>query len=137
MIFTAKTITGGPFRTVPEFNDFFARMYLMRRKDFDPDAPILDDEYRSLLPDNGPITLTHGDLHPSNIIVSVPEDGPIRIKAIIDWHQSGWYPSYWEWCKLSWCVPYDGEWCTEYLPRILTPEQAYLPWCYFTQALGM
>ncbi|KAI9654067.1 MAG: hypothetical protein M1829_001099 [Trizodia sp. TS-e1964] len=36
-------------------------------------------------------------LHPSNIMVSAR--GPCRIVALIDWHQSGWYPHYWEYCK--------------------------------------
>lgn len=112
-------------------------MYLMRRKNFDPSAPILEPEYRSQLPDDGPITFTYIDLHPSNIMISSPGDGPTRVLALIDWHQSGGYPSYWEWCKMAWCVPYDEEWCAEYIPKILTPEEAYLPWRYYTRSLGM
>ncbi|KAK7687307.1 hypothetical protein QCA50_009812 [Cerrena zonata] len=135
-IFTETALTGGPFQSTHELNDFLARMCLMKRKGYDPKAPISHPEYRSQLPDDGPITFTHSDLHPSNIMVSGPDDGPPRILAIIDWQQSGWYPSYWEWCKLAWCVPYEGEWYTEYLPQILTPEDAYEPWCYFTLSLG-
>ena len=135
-IFTETYITGGPFHSVSELNDFFARMYIMGRKDFDPNAPFLEPEYRSQLPDDGPITFTHSDLHPSNIMIS-SDDGPIRILALIDWHQSGWYPSYWEWCKISWCVPYDEEWCVEHVPKILTPEEAYVPWRYYTLAMGV
>lgn len=137
VIFTKTSITGGPFRSIREFNDFLARMYLMKRDNFDPNAPISDADYRAQLPDDGPITFTHADLHPRNVMLSAEDDGPTRILALIDWHQSGWFPPYWEWCKLAWGVTYEGEWYNEYLPLILTPEDAYVPWCYFTLSMGM
>lgn len=40
------------------------------------------------------IRFTHGDLGVQNILV---RNG--RIKAIIDWECSGWYPEYWEYTK--------------------------------------
>jgi thiamine kinase-like enzyme len=51
------------------------------------------------LPDDVPVFFTHADLTPSNIILSSSKSGPQKIVAIIDWHQSGWYPAYWEACK--------------------------------------
>ena len=53
---------------------------------------------RAGLPDDVPVFFTHADLTPSNIILS-SQSGQQRIVAIIDWHQSGWYPAYWEACK--------------------------------------
>ncbi len=51
------------------------------------------------------IVLTHGDMHPSNIIV---RDG--CIVALIDWENAGFYPEYFELIKLlrgpNWQVGY-------------------------------
>jgi hypothetical protein len=58
-------------------------------------------------------TLTHGDLHRNNIIVSV---NPPRIIAIIDWGQAGWYPDYWEHCKALYTSFYSGQWRNEWIP---------------------
>jgi aminoglycoside phosphotransferase (APT) family kinase protein len=50
--------------------------------------------------------MTHGDLHPRNIMVKwegAKDEGDghgggnrIRVTALIDWELSGWYPEYWE-----------------------------------------
>jgi hypothetical protein len=45
-------------------------------------------------PSSSPIKSTHCDLHPTDILVSPLGTGPARIVAIIDWHQSGWFPEY-------------------------------------------
>ncbi|KIJ26499.1 hypothetical protein M422DRAFT_192150 [Sphaerobolus stellatus SS14] len=47
------------------------------------------------LPRNAPITLTHGDLLPCNIIVQDSE-----ITGIIDWETAGFYPGFWENCRM-------------------------------------
>lgn len=41
----------------------------------------------------------HADLHPANIIICGPP-GSQTIAGLIDWGQSGWYPDYWEYCKM-------------------------------------
>ncbi|EGY14261.1 uncharacterized protein VDAG_05425 [Verticillium dahliae VdLs.17] len=43
---------------------------------------------------NHRIVLSHCDLTPRNILV---HDG--KIKGLIDWEDSGWYPEYWEYVK--------------------------------------
>ena len=56
--------------------------------------------------------MTHGDLHPRNIMVvvdgaacyhdhstHVDSDQEIKITSILDWEMSGWYPDYWEFVK--------------------------------------
>lgn len=87
----------GPFATVKDFHDWFSSLHL---RPF-PDVKF-DDPFHRGLPDDVPIRFTHGDLHPSNIIVSSPSDdgegegaGPPHIRALVDFHQSGWLPAYW------------------------------------------
>ena len=106
-----------------------------------------------------PITFTHNDLVPPNILLT-PGPNP-KVAAIIDWAQSGWYPSYWEYCKARYVNVLWGdtledtgdgeflqsraigdkalqnEWWSKYLPLFLDPvdeEGVRHPWLYF--ALG-
>lgn len=57
------------------------------------------DPYRSLLLDTYSICFSHADLHLDNIMIS-GEPGSRSITAIVDWGMSGWYPEYWEYCKM-------------------------------------
>lgn len=70
------------------------------------------DPYRELLPDVSRVFFSHADLTPTNIIVAGPP-GERRISSVIDWEQAGWYPEYWEYCKLSIGCPDDHEWLSE------------------------
>src|SRR2546423_5094886 len=82
-------------------------------------------------------TFTHGDLHRSNILITSPGEGPPRVTAIIDWHQSGWYSAYWEYCKARWTAEIGDEWGTTYLPKFLKPRlEVYDTWNYFVLLLG-
>lgn len=67
--------------------------------------------YRDLLPDIGKFYFTHGDITIGNIIVS-GFPGSYAITGIIDWEQAGWYPEYWEYCKILSGVEFDHEWRT-------------------------
>jgi thiamine kinase-like enzyme len=67
------------------------------------------DPYRDLLADDVDICFTHGDLNLRNIMID-GAPGAVKISAIIDWEQAGWYPAYWEYCKSLIAVPYDHEW---------------------------
>ncbi|OHE92087.1 phosphotransferase enzyme family protein [Colletotrichum orchidophilum] len=93
-----------------------------------------------------PIVFTHADLVAPNIMLSL---GPNpKVAAIIDWAQSGWLPSYWEYCKSKRLKLYETEyfsealeeeWQTKYLPKILDPvdtETCYYPWLYFVSGKG-
>jgi hypothetical protein len=62
--------------------------------------------------------------------------------GILDWGQSGWYPSYWEYCKARRVGIVDEEfnpalqeeWHTSYLPEVIDTvddEKFYHPWLYF------
>ncbi|KAI0871377.1 hypothetical protein GGS24DRAFT_62155 [Hypoxylon argillaceum] len=79
------------------------------------------------------IVMTHGDLHPRNIMVKwegladqeTAEDlqlshheRRLTVTGIIDWEMSGWYPEYWEYVKALATVDMKGplvDWC-EFLP---------------------
>lgn len=94
------------------------------------------DPYRKDLPDKVPIRFTHNDLHPGNIIVSAV--GPPTVCAIIDWHQSGWYPDFWEYCKTRYIADPGSDWTTKYLKSWLTPwdEKVYSAWYFYQAAKG-
>ncbi|KAM6499139.1 hypothetical protein JOM56_004647 [Amanita muscaria] len=49
----------------------------------------------SRIPRNAAIRFTHGDLLPKNIIV----EGS-RVTGIVDWATGGFYPAYWEYCRM-------------------------------------
>ncbi|KAK3299899.1 serine/threonine protein kinase [Chaetomium fimeti] len=84
----------GPFKTVQEF-------HLWLREDLRPeDHPNRKDDQdwkdikRMVAKQDGPWpppVFTHGDLHPSNIMVCGD-----CVTGIIDWEFAGWYPHYWE-----------------------------------------
>jgi aminoglycoside phosphotransferase (APT) family kinase protein len=88
-----------------------------------PEPNKIADPWRGLLKDDSEIMLTHGDLHRSNIIVSAAS--PARVIAIIDWEQSGWYPDYWEYCKMDYVAAYDDDWRSAgWTDSILVPQPA-------------
>jgi aminoglycoside phosphotransferase (APT) family kinase protein len=72
------------------------------------------------MPKDANIKFTHADLHPTNVMVSA--SGPPRVLALIDWGQSGWYPDYWEYVKMSYTVWSESEWFKKWVPKILEPR---------------
>ncbi|OTA86897.1 hypothetical protein M434DRAFT_399701 [Hypoxylon sp. CO27-5] len=128
----------GPFQHITEFHDFFARYSCLLQPDWNPrqDFPELAG-----LTDDRPVVFTHADLDKSNIIISPKEEGrPPRVAAIVDWHQSGWYPSDWEWLKAQGlCEPFweggrDTAWISKFIPQA---DKDYLvAWEFITGSLG-
>ncbi|KAK6526977.1 hypothetical protein TWF281_010173 [Arthrobotrys megalospora] len=122
----------GPFLTVAAFHDWLNDRVLRRFPDPEATMPL-----RKMLPDNALIVFSHGDLHPKNILISPAKLS--KIVAIVDWHQSGWYPSYWERCKAEWGNL--GDWANKYLPEALEnsehSDQLYNAFCMYTQLLGV
>ncbi|KAK1640656.1 phosphotransferase enzyme family protein [Colletotrichum phormii] len=93
-----------------------------------------------------PIVLTHDDLVPPNVVLSLGLNP--KVAAIIDWGQAGWLPAYWEYCKARrvrlnpkfFSDAAQEEWRTKYLPTILDPvddEAYYHPWLYFVLSKGI
>ncbi|KAG7129493.1 hypothetical protein HYQ46_010110 [Verticillium longisporum] len=96
---------GGPFFTIKSFNDWLLAAATRQK----PGSDVVAGPYRDYFPDSGNIYFTHGDLTLGNIIVSGVA-GSRRIDGIIDWEQAGWYPEYWEYCKLLYGVEFPHEW---------------------------
>ncbi|OJD15020.1 hypothetical protein AJ78_04705 [Emergomyces pasteurianus Ep9510] len=79
---------------------------------------------RPMLRDDHHIVMTHGDLHPRNIMVVREQDQSrstthdIRVTGIIDWELGGAYPEYWEFVKsLNTMYPVrEGDWAL-FLPQ--------------------
>jgi aminoglycoside phosphotransferase (APT) family kinase protein len=99
----------GPFKSVKEFNDTL-------QEDVMPYVPLLKrqfhDPYRGLLSDSARIVFTHADINSHNIMIAGPP-GSRRLVALIDWEQSGWYPEYWEYCKIMGCENDTRLWAAE------------------------
>ena len=108
----------GPFDNVAAFNDAFAQLSArgggVVRKSV-PELAGLDDDV--------PVVFTHADLDLSNTLVSKRDDGPIRVVAIIDWHQAGWYPQPWEWLKANTIADPDSDWKSNYLHKVVDPPK--------------
>ncbi|KAF1996786.1 phosphotransferase enzyme family protein [Amniculicola lignicola CBS 123094] len=119
------------FPTRASFQDWLS--WLWRRHDPDPQS--IEDPWREILSDRGPIVFTHGDLRPTNIIVTTTS--PTRLVSVIDWEQAGWYPDYWESCKARYTAAPDGEWWG-WIDHFVTPnEAAYESFSFYVGALGL
>ncbi|KAF8221028.1 kinase-like protein [Tricholoma matsutake] len=112
------SVTGGPYnnRTMPypwhpthafssvkEYLDYYRGIFV------EFCGPEYVDELFSCFPTEAQVYLTHGDLLPHNILV----DGS-RITAIIDWETAGYYPEFWEYCRM-----HDPGWMTPPWARVL------------------
>ncbi|KAG8163100.1 hypothetical protein KVR01_007578 [Diaporthe batatas] len=96
----------GPFATIKDFNDWVKLAALPHLPASERDH---EDPYREFLPDIGDVHFAHGDFHLGNIMVSnVPGEVAI-ITGIIDWEEAGWYPSYWEYCKMKLVIDEEHE----------------------------
>jgi hypothetical protein len=76
------------------------------------------------------IVFTHSDFHHSNILMSWDENGTPRVAAIVDWHQSGWYPAPWEFYKTRFTCKASERWELDYILEFLQSYQGYIPWDY-------
>ncbi|KAJ5219930.1 hypothetical protein N7468_009134 [Penicillium chermesinum] len=92
-----------------------------------------------------PVVFAHNDLLPPNILLTRGSNP--SVVAVIDWAQSGWYPAYWEYCKLRRCTTnyFDDddvqeEWESKHLPLIVDPvdeETFYHPFVWFYLSKGI
>lgn len=126
----------GPFADLTAFHDFFARYSCRLHPEWNPrrDFPELAG-----LTDDRPVVFTHADLSRKNIMISLRDQGTnpaLRVVAILDWHQSGWYPVDWEWLKAQWdCDGLEGGGRdTAWLEQVLAPaDEGYAyAWEYIT-----
>nr|POF13696.1 hypothetical protein CFP56_02719 [Quercus suber] len=115
-IFFHADAKAGPFCSVRDFNDrfqFWAMSWL-------PVAQRPPDPLRALLPDTSEVCFSHADLHFDNILISGPP-GSRSVAAVVDWGMSGWYPEYWEYCKMLLLTGHHERWSDDWLPRVLKP----------------
>jgi hypothetical protein len=102
---TLGSATGGPynnrsipypwhpphaFSSVKEYLDYYRSIFI------EFCGPEYMDELFSCFPTEAQVYFTHGDFLPHNILV----DGS-RITAIIDWETAGYYPEFWEYCRMT------------------------------------
>lgn len=77
-----------------------------------------------------PIVFTHGDLHPSNIMVEETADGYYQVTGLVDWERSGYYLDWFESVKatndLS-TTESDNDWSL-FLPACISPQRYPVPW---------
>jgi hypothetical protein len=67
----------------------------------------------------------------------VAKSGPPRILALIDWHQAGWLPAYWEVRKAMYTADQEDEWAKKYIPQFLqTWEETEEAWDFYVSATG-
>jgi aminoglycoside phosphotransferase (APT) family kinase protein len=72
---------------------------------------------------------THGDIKPGNIIVEQSDSSDWKIVAIVDWENSGFYPTYWESIKMTNNLsPMDDDDWYLYLPEPFSPHQHPVAW---------
>ena len=90
---------------------------------------------RTGLQDDSAVVFTHSDLHTSNVIVPPMSGGQPRIRAIIDWYQTGWYPDYWEYCKLLTTGNERGGWEESAVDQILDCPTSLQSWYFYMECL--
>ncbi|KAJ0417843.1 hypothetical protein BJY00DRAFT_288790 [Aspergillus carlsbadensis] len=122
----------GPFDTVKKFHDWFT--FLHRRPMPDPySAPI--ESFRQDLPDDCDIKFTHGDLHPSNILIS--RSKPYQVLAVVDWNSQAGYLSTGRRERRSSLTVDVTDGLKKYLPMILSQyASTWDPWDCYTSAMG-
>jgi hypothetical protein len=77
------------------------------------------DPYRELLSDSGSVYFAHADLNITDIMILRSPTGT-TVFGIIDWEQCGWYPEYWEYCRMHLSNSFRHEWRAEgYVERSL------------------
>jgi aminoglycoside phosphotransferase len=120
---TDSTISG-PQETEEQWTEAMLRYLDTRlvpsRRD---DLPLRRRWYHAVLRGHEPV-FTHSDLCMGNIMLR--ED---KTAVIIDWECSGWYPSYWEYCRAVFSLRFEIDW---YVLGTLTPT-----WSPTRQALDL
>ncbi|KAF8956625.1 kinase-like domain-containing protein [Flammula alnicola] len=92
----------GPFSTERDLYDYMISMsHIMEQERLKVVA-------RELHSTPHQIVLSHGDIHPTNLLV----DRNNKLSGIIDWECCAWMPDYWDWTNLHFPSGKDGypEW---------------------------
>jgi len=126
-MFATLSSHAGPFPTVSAFHEWFVSTAMQASASRQGSAATSLCHFPSdyFRPET-PVSFTHGNLHPSNIVISTKTAHP-RVVAVLDWSQAGWYPAYWERFKARKAARSGGNtvlrgWEDTYLPHILDPQ---------------
>ncbi|KAF2210189.1 hypothetical protein CERZMDRAFT_113422 [Cercospora zeae-maydis SCOH1-5] len=132
----AGSYPAGPFANISEFHDAYSNLLMQDGTRAESISYRKRNQELAGLRDDIPVVFTHADLDFSNILLSDPQDGPVCIKAVIDWHQSGWYPEPWEWLKSQSVVGPHSDWAKKYLSRVLksVPHDYFYAWEYISMS---
>jgi aminoglycoside phosphotransferase len=111
-----KQYSYGPYASEEQFNEGIVQALRNRlsprARKMDPESAFSTSEYilhqtvRSMK--GHKIVLTHGDLHPENIIIR-----PDRTVVILDWGLAGYWPEYWEFYRAMFNPPWRLSWDRE------------------------
>lgn len=92
------------------------------------------------LPFDSPIVFTHSDLNFSNILITPRSSNETpQVLAIIDWEQSGWMPSFWEYSKqMFWKIwSPDDDMLTRHIEISgNVPEDVFMAFATYVQSHG-
>lgn len=99
----------GPFNNVKDFNDRLEFLITPWIPMPERDKEDVGRYYRSFLPDDCQVQFCHADLNLSNVLVS-GNAGDLKVSGVIDWEQAGWYPEFWEYCKMHLGMLWSHDW---------------------------
>ena len=121
----------GPFHSIKDFHDHL--LAAATRQKPGPELITGPYLYRESFSDTCAIYFTHGDLSLGNILIS-GDPGSHRISSVVDWEQSGWYPEYWEYCKVQYAVDYEHQirtdgWAEKILGEFEEEARAFGEYC--------
>jgi hypothetical protein len=109
----------GPFKTIQDFHLWLRGDLRLKDHTERKDDPNWEEIKAMITKQDGPWpppVFTHGDLNPTNILVSGN-----RVTGIIDWEFAGWYPHYWEYTS-PWCWAQMRPWWQEAVTKFLDPH---------------
>ena len=123
---------GGPFSSESELNEAILTKQRCIKKN-----PHRTGYYKAALAQvfvNHPPMFTHNDFRRKNIMIQFNDhedvgEGGRNVVAVtlIDWQESGWLPSYWEFSKTGLGDRLSDDWHS-YVQQMLDPYWSELPW---------
>ncbi|GLI80362.1 hypothetical protein PoHVEF18_008716 [Penicillium ochrochloron] len=120
-----------PFPSAREFHDWMAKD--REETVHNGIAPALPS-HRGNLPDSVGIRFTHGDLQPSNVVISTTR--PYRVVGLVDWEEAGWIPAYWEACKAHFRSLLVIDWDEKILEKLFGEERnekVHIEWRWYIE----
>ncbi|KFA75714.1 hypothetical protein S40288_04955 [Stachybotrys chartarum IBT 40288] len=120
----------GPLHSIDAFNDLLVAA--ATRQPYGPQEIIKPPQHDEI-PNDGEVYFTHGDLTLNNVLIT-GSTGSYKVEGIIDWEQAGWYPEYWEYCKMLYAIEIKHEFREAgWAQTIMRPwEDAFETWAEYS-----